>query len=84
MVHDVDVAFQVEPHVVDVAMMLLHVGHLEPQELQTMSKGRLIPDPCYIALQKWLPAKDDRLCTKCYKDHLHHIHVAQDTCNCYY
>ena len=25
-------------------------------------EGRLVPDPCYVALRKRRPAKDDRLC----------------------
>ena len=36
-------------------------------------KGRLIPDPCYVALWKRRPAKDDRLCTKYYKDRLSNV-----------
>ena len=32
--------------------------------------GRLIPDPCHVKLRWPRPAKDDRLCTKCYKEHL--------------
>jgi hypothetical protein len=32
--------------------------------------GRLIPDPCHVALRPGRSPKDDRLCTQCYKAHL--------------
>jgi hypothetical protein len=32
--------------------------------------GRLIPDPCHVALWRGRSPKDDRLCTRCYDDHL--------------
>jgi hypothetical protein len=31
--------------------------------------GRPIPDPCHVTLRKRRKAKDDRLCTSCYKVH---------------
>lgn len=49
------------------------------QNFKGCREGRLIPDPCHAKLRYPRPAKDDRLCTVCYNDHLKCLPAPSET-----